>query len=574
MIFGKNPFRKSNNAGEKLNPQNMNTPVSDTGKRGRALGSSGNFPSATKQTSKPETRLPTRRAHFDENFTPSFQVEPNGSRKKEETGAEYERAIQAMIEKAIAEESSGQRYPLYEGLEDYTLLSKTGDGAFSNVYKAINNTTGEKVAIKAVQRAQPVDPINPGRRQGCESHNILKEIQLMRRVQHPNIIQLLDFIQTPENFFLVLELAEGGELFHQIVRFTYFSEELARHVILQTAHAIRYLHEDCGIVHRDIKPENLLFDPIDFIPSKIRKYRAGDDPDKADEGEFRPGVGGGTIGRIRLADFGLSKVIWDSHTQTPCGTMGYTAPEIVRDGRYSKSVDMWALGCVLYTVLCGFPPFYDESISSLTNKVAHGQYTFLSPWWDDISKGAKDLVSHLLTVDPDSRYDIHQLLAHPWITQSEEPTFPASDAPPMKSESPFSYDVATFADDEIPSARTPGVNSLREIFNISYAAHRMEQERLRKRLYRGNQGMANFYGNMNDLIEEEGEYDPATSNVEHALKRINIANSPNSRSPNTASPQQKPKKQHDSGFKGFQLNLSNATLYNRRHKPGASTGDF
>ncbi|EPY50633.1 CAMK/CAMK1 protein kinase Srk1 [Schizosaccharomyces cryophilus OY26] len=471
-----------------------------------------------------------------------------------------------MVAKAIADESSGQQFPIYKGLENYTLLSKTGDGAFSNVYKAIHNTTGEKVAVKVVQRAHPIDPNNPGRRQGVESHNILKEIQLMRRVRHPNIIQLLDFFQTPEYFFLILELAEGGELFHQIVRLTYFSEELARHVIIQTAHAIRYLHEDCGMVHRDIKPENLLFDPIDFIPSKVRKFRAGDDPDKADEGEFRPGVGGGTIGRIRLADFGLSKVIWDSQTQTPCGTMGYTAPEIVRDGKYSKGVDMWALGCVLYTILCGFPPFYDESISSLTNKVAHGEYTFLSPWWDDISKSAKDLVSHLLTVNPDTRYDIHQFLAHPWITQSEEPTFPASDAPPMNNESPFAYDVPAFSDDGIPSARTPGVNSLREVFNISYAAHRMEQERLRKRGFRGNQGMMNFYDNMNELIEEEGEYDSSTSNVEHALKRINIANSPHTRSPNL-SPQRKPR---ENGFKGFQLNLSNATLYNRRHKPRTS----
>ena len=98
---------------------------------------------------------------------------------------------------------------------------------------------------------------------------------------------------------------------------------------------------------------------------------------------------------------------------TPCGTVGYTAPEIVKIERYSKSVDMWALGCVLYTLLCGFSPFYDESIQVLTEKVARGQYIFLSPWWDDISKPAQDLVSHLLTVDPDKRYSIQQFLNHP-----------------------------------------------------------------------------------------------------------------------------------------------------------------
>lgn len=177
---------------------------------------------------------------------------------------------------------------------------------------------------------------------------------------------------------------EGGELFHQIVKLTYFSENLSRHVILQVAHGIRYLHEERGVVHRDIKPENLLFSRIPIIPSKNPMQRPYDE-EKEDEGEFVPGVGGGGIGRVKIADFGLSKVVWDEQTMTPCGTVGYTAPEIVKDERYSKSVDMWALGCVLYTLLCGFPPFYDESINVLTEKVARGYYTFLSPWWDDIS---------------------------------------------------------------------------------------------------------------------------------------------------------------------------------------------
>ena len=186
---------------------------------------------------------------------------------------------------------------------------------------------------------------------------------------------------------------EGGELFHQIVKLTYFSENLARHVILQVAQGIRHLHEERGVVHRDIKPENLLFERIPILPSKNPAPKQFEE-DKEDEGEFVPGVGGGGIGRVKIADFGLSKVVWDEQTMTPCGTVGYTAPEIVKDERYSKSVDMWALGCVLYTLLCGFPPFYDESIEVLTEKVAKGQYTFLSPWWDDISKSAQDLISH------------------------------------------------------------------------------------------------------------------------------------------------------------------------------------
>jgi len=176
----------------------------------------------------------------------------------------------------------------------------------------------------------------------------------MRGTNHPSIVKLYSFSESLEHYFLVLE---GRDCVLT------FSENLARHVILQVAQGIRYLHEERGVVHRDIKPENLLFERIEIIP----------------------GVGGGGIGRVKIADFGLSKVVWNEETMTPCGTVGYTAPEIVKDERYSKSVDMWALGCVLYTLLCGFPPFYDESINVLTEKVARGYYTFLSPWWDDIS---------------------------------------------------------------------------------------------------------------------------------------------------------------------------------------------
>lgn len=106
-------------------------------------------------------------------------------------------------------------------------------------------------------------------------------------------------------------------------------------------------------------------------------------------------------------------MIWDDATKTPCGTVGYTAPEIVRDQKYHKGVDMWALGCVLYTMLCGFPPFYDESIPALTRKVARGQYTFLSPWWDPVSDSAKELITHLLCVDPNERYTVDEFLNHP-----------------------------------------------------------------------------------------------------------------------------------------------------------------
>ena len=217
---------------------------------------------------------------------------------------------------------------------------------------------------------------------------------------------------------------------------------------------------------------------------------------------------------------------------TPCGTVGYTAPEIVKDERYSKSVDMWALGCVLYTLLCGFPPFYDESIQILTEKVARGQYTFLSPWWDDISKPAQDLVSHLLTVDPDKRYTIEQFLNHPWIRQTSEATYAAADAPPLATPLHVrqkDYDFNKKAMPEALSAqfletpggglrpmdfRSPGATNLREVFDVGYAIHRQEEEgKRRKNFKQGYRGAAGING-LNSLNEDDDDDELEAGNRE------------------------------------------------------------
>ena len=161
------------------------------------------------------------------------------------------------------------------------------------------------------------------------------------------------------------------------------------------------MHQN-GVVHRDIKPENIIFK-------------------------------GSSFESIKIADFGLAKLVFDDFTQTPCGTIGYLAPEIAKDERYSKSVDVWALGCVLYTLyvsfditllfaadsllsrLCGFPPFYEENVHSLVEKVRKGEYDFPSPWWNDISDAAKDLIRKLLNVNPQERLTIGQFFEHPWM---------------------------------------------------------------------------------------------------------------------------------------------------------------
>ncbi|KAI9491644.1 kinase-like domain-containing protein [Zychaea mexicana] len=379
-----------------------------------------------------------------------------------------------------------RRLPSYAGLERFEIIEKLGDGAFSIVYKARDSQTGKLVAIKVVRkheidkhgRTQHLHASLKKKPRATERANIMKEVQVMQSGKHQNLVQLLHFSESDDHYFLVMELCRGGELFHQIVKLTYFSEDLARHVILQVAHGIRHLHEECGVVHRDIKPENILFEAIPIVPSKSPKDAF--DEDKVDEGEFVPGVGGGGIGLVKIADFGLSKVIWDQATGTPCGTVGYTAPEIVRDQKYSKSVDMWALGCVLYTMLCGFPPFYDESIPALTHKVAKGQYTFLSPWWDPISDAAKDLITHLLCVDADKRYTVDEFLRHPWITQQQQHFAPVPSPMPIAA-IPSEFDTQTTKSNRRrKDAFSPGVASIKEILDITYAVQRIGEEKARK----------------------------------------------------------------------------------------------
>ena len=362
----------------------------------------------------------------------------------------------------------------------------------------------------------------------------------------------------------------------------------------------------------DIKPENLLFYPVPFIPTKNPKPRGPEDEDKADEGEYVHGLGAGGIGQIKIADFGLSKVVWDSQTMTPCGTVGYTAPEIVKDERYSKSVDMWALGCVLYTLLCGFPPFYDESIQVLTEKVARGQYTFLSPWWDDISKSAQDLVSHLLTVDPDKRYTIEQFLDHPWIRGSDEETSAAADAPPLATPMAvrggnMDYGLMTpGTPGRRNDFRSPGAVNLREVFDVGYAVHRQEEEAKRRKNFKQGYRGAGVPGSLNPLNEDDDDYEdgdyeedvPAkvpkgqapsdVSSMEAKMKSTNLGTVPSSAAQARAAAVPQSRQQQERGYgqhspavaaaakqsvgrrnkQPFELTLDNSTLLGRRNKGG------
>jgi len=213
----------------------------------------------------------------------------------------------------------------------------------------------------------------------------------MRQVHHSNIVKLHDVFDSNSKICLVLDLLEGGELFDRIIEQGHFTEKDAALSFSQMCSALAYLH-DRRIVHRDLKPENLLFE-------------------KKEKGS-----------PIKLIDFGLAGNCSASPLKTPCGTPNYVAPEILKKMPYGVQVDMWSAGVILYIVLCGFPPFYDENddMGRLYKQIKSASYDMPSPYWDNISDSAKDLIRKLLVVDPEKRYTANKALQHPWLKQASD----------------------------------------------------------------------------------------------------------------------------------------------------------
>ncbi|CAD6447890.1 605b355b-7eb9-4601-908d-2328416a551f [Sclerotinia trifoliorum] len=271
-------------------------------------------------------------------------------------------------------------------LQKYTVLEKLGSGHYATVYLCVEKCTGQRFAVKIFTRKH-----GAGEKQRIEG--LQQEIAILMGVSHPNMLCLKDTFDEPDATYLVLELAAEGELFNWIVKKGKLTEQETRKVFVQLFEGLKYLHER-GIVHRDIKPENILMTDEDL--------------------------------HVKLADFGLSKIIGEaSFTTTLCGTPSYVAPEILQDNncrRYTRAVDIWSLGVVLYICLCGFPPFSDELYTrdnpyDLKAQIKMGRFDYPSPYWDNIGDPALDLIDHMLTVDPEKRYTVDECLAHPWMTQ-------------------------------------------------------------------------------------------------------------------------------------------------------------
>ncbi|KAF9938339.1 hypothetical protein BGZ65_000026 [Modicella reniformis] len=257
-----------------------------------------------------------------------------------------------------------------------------GAGNFARVFEAEEKNSGIVYAVKIVKRNRDFNSKLSG--------NLEREIGTLMSIDHPNLLRVHKVFVDRDEYFLVTELASGGELFDCVRDVFKFSEPEARHVFRQILNGVKYLH-DHGIVHRDLKLENILVMDKETLT-------------------------------VKISDFGLSNVIGDCRfLNTICGTPSYVAPEVLRKEGYGKPVDMWSLGVLFYIFLCGFPPFCEDlGPPRLRFQILENRYEFPSPYWDEVSDEAVNLVQELLLLNTKERLTVDGALAHVWMQLEDD----------------------------------------------------------------------------------------------------------------------------------------------------------
>ncbi|SCU90601.1 LAME_0E09252g1_1 [Lachancea meyersii CBS 8951] len=271
---------------------------------------------------------------------------------------------------------------------DYIFGRTLGAGSFGVVRQARKLSTGENVAVKILLKKA----LNGNE---VQMRMLYDELSILQKLDHPNIVKFKDWFESKDKFYIVIQLATGGELFDRILEKGKFTEGDAVKIVYQILKAVKYLHSR-NIVHRDLKPENLLY---------LTK-----DPESP----------------LVLGDFGIAKEVKndDDLIHKAAGSMGYVAPEVVTTEGHGKPCDVWSLGVVTYTLLCGYSPFVAESVEGFLEECTSGRYpvTFHKPYWSSISYEAQDFILQALTVDPHSRPTATELLQHAWIASKTSKT--------------------------------------------------------------------------------------------------------------------------------------------------------
>ncbi|XP_035855992.1 serine/threonine-protein kinase DCLK2 isoform X4 [Sander lucioperca] len=363
------PSRRSKSPGAARQPVHLSTSQSPI--KSPVNGVSGSQISTPKST-KSSTPSPTSPRPI-----PCFKIPPSHHISSSNVNGSVNNH-QEQTNQLSPEAVNGNRYlPASPILEKYKVGKVIGDGNFAVVKECVERSTGKEFALKIIDKAKCTG----------KEHLIENEVAVLRKVKHPNIIMLIEEVDTPSELYLVMELVKGGDLFDAITSSAKYTERDAGVMVYNLAGALKYLHST-NIVHRDIKPENLL----------VFEYPDG-------------------TKSLKLGDFGLATVV-EGPLYTVCGTPTYVAPEIISESGYGLKVDIWAAGVITYILLCGFPPFRSESNlqEDLFEQILMGQLDFPSPYWDNITDSAKELIGKMLQVNAEARYTAQDILSHPWVT--------------------------------------------------------------------------------------------------------------------------------------------------------------
>ena len=279
-----------------------------------------------------------------------------------------------LTEGILVKQSKGAPEEYYENIR--TL----GEGSFGLVYLGKHKISGVERAIKNINK----DQANLSRE---EEKTLIKEINILKTLDHPNIMKVYEYFNTPDCFSIVSELCTGGELYHKIEN-NNLNENVGKYVMKQLLSAVAFCHKN-GIIHRDLKPENILLE----------------EEEEATKEYFT----------IKVIDFGTSgKIKKGQKYNDVIGTPFYIAPEVLKN-KYDEKCDIWSCGVILYVMLSGEPPFYGEDDDEIYNKILTEEVQFNQKEWENISDEAKDLVKKLLKKDYKSRLSAVDALAHPWI---------------------------------------------------------------------------------------------------------------------------------------------------------------
>ena len=362
-------------------------------------------------------------------------------------------------------------------LDKYTVEKEIGAGGYARCLLVKNKTTGQLYACKELQK----NKLN-------NVASLKSEIQILIKLDHPNIIKLYEIYENDNYIYLVMELCTGGELFDRIIQKTeqgkQFTEKEVANIFQQMMSAINYCHSN-KIVHRDLKPENLLL---------------------ATQDENSP---------IKVIDFGMSRIFNNKQAMfDKVGTAYYISPEVL-DGFYDEKCDIWSAGVILYILLCGYPPFNGNDDDEIFESIKKRKFVFPDAEWANISKEAKDLINKMLS-DPLTRLTAEQVLSHPWLvnqlnknTKAKEiklnfNTFKTYSGANKLSRAVLTYIASRLTDDEVKKLKDAfqkidvngdgmlTLDELKNAINQNPEVHVMNIEQIFKTIDTDNSGVINY----------------------------------------------------------------------------------